>query len=226
MKTEAMDFVLSTLALTLLAVLSAGVAWGVSGLCEPLLGAYHVLVGAAAALLVFGLAAAFLCGLIVKAGLVRPGRYPMGDPLFRWWKLFTVLHEFGRGSLKPFTTVFAVPLVAKLFGAQIGRDIALGGHVVDPQFISIGDEAIVGQDSVVTAHTIVSGTLILAPVFIGARATVGVHAVVMSGVRIGEDAVVAAGAVVPPDTEIPPGELWGGVPARRIKSAAELAAAG
>jgi carbonic anhydrase/acetyltransferase-like protein (isoleucine patch superfamily) len=46
---------------------------------------------------------------------------------------------------------------------------------------------------------------------------VGVNVVIMSGVRIEEDAVIAAGAVVPPNTVILTGELWGGVPARKIK---------
>jgi acetyltransferase-like isoleucine patch superfamily enzyme len=131
-----------------------------------------------------------------------------------------VIYEFGRGALLPFTTVFAKPLVAKLFGTQIGKDIALGGHLVDPEFISIGDEAIIGQDSVITAHTITSGYLILDPVIIGTKATVGVNVVVMSGVKVGEGAILAAGAVVPPNTEIPPGELWGGIPARKLKDAA------
>nr|WP_243748635.1 DapH/DapD/GlmU-related protein [Pseudomaricurvus alcaniphilus] len=138
--------------------------------------------------------------------------------MFTWWKLFTVIYEFGRGALLPFTTVFAKPLVAKLFGASVGKDIALGGHLVDPQLISIGDEAIIGQGSVVTAHTITSGKLILSPVFIHRNATVGVNAVVMSGVSIGEGSVVTAGSVVPPDTKIPAMELWGGMPAKKIKS--------
>ncbi|MFO7706511.1 MAG: DapH/DapD/GlmU-related protein [Halopseudomonas sp.] len=222
MKTEPFDFLLSAIVLTLLAAMALGIAaLGAWGFTRGTFGAYHVLVDLLLFLLVFGLASAVCCRLIVSAGLVRPGTYPMGDPLFRWWKLFTVVYEFGRGALLPFTTVFAKPLVAKLFGAGIGKDIALGGRLVDPQFINIGDEAIVGQDSVITAHTITSGTLVLDPVEIGARATVGVNVVVMSGVRIGEGAIVAAGAVVPPNTLIPPGELWGGIPARKLKDAAE-----
>lgn len=220
MKTEPFDYLLSALVLTLLAAIAGGAtalaAWGFT---RSALGDYHVLADGLLFLLVFGVAAAACCRALLAAGLLRPGTYPMGDPLFRWWKLFTVVYEFGRGALLPFTTVFAKPLVAKLFGAQVGRDIALGGHLVDPQFIAIGDEAIVGQDSVITAHTITSGQLVLDPVRIGARATVGVNAVVMSGVRIGEGAVVAAGAVVPPGTLIPPGELWGGIPARKLKDA-------
>lgn len=218
MKTEPFDYLISSIVITLLAGIAfCAAALGSWGFTRNMLGAYYVLADALLFLLVFGLASAIFCRLLVAAGLLRPGTYPMGDPLFRWWKLFTVVYEFGSGALLPFTTVFTKPVVAKLFGARIGQDIALGGHLVDPQFISIGDEAIVGQDSVITAHTITSGTLVLDPVMIGARATVGVNVVVMSGVRIGEGAIIAAGAVVPPGSVIPHGELWGGIPARKLK---------
>ena len=223
MKTEPFDFLLSAIVLALLAGMAIGAAaLGAWGFTRGALGPYHVLADVLLFLLVFGLASAVCCRLIVSTGLLRPGTYPMGDPLFRWWKLFTVVYEFGRGALLPFTTVFARPVVAKLFGAQIGKDIALGGHLVDPQFIRIGDEAIIGQDSVVTAHTITSGQLILDPVVIGNRATVGVNVVIMSGVKIGEDSVIAAGAVLPPGTVVPVGELWGGIPARKLKDVADI----
>jgi serine acetyltransferase len=221
-KTEPFDYLLSAIVMTLLVTIAGGGAALASwSFTRRMLGAYHVLADALMFLLIFGLAAAACCRLLVAAGMLRPGTYPMGDPLFRWWKLFTVVYEFGRGALLPFTSVFARPLVAKLFGAQIGHDIALGGHLVDPQFIAIGDGAIVGQDAVITAHTITSGQLVLDPVRVGARATVGVKVVVMSGVWIGDGAVIAAGAVVPPGTQIPPGELWGGIPARKLKDVAE-----
>ena len=40
-------------------------------------------------------------------------------------------------------------------------------------------------------------------------------AIVLQGVKIGDGAVVAAGAVVTKD--IPANEVWGGVPAKKIK---------
>lgn len=221
MKTEALDYVLASIALTLLVVIAGGLAAMCAlGLTITWLGPYHVMADIMLFLLFFGLTAAAFCRFLVMTSLLRPGSYSMDDAAFRWWKLFTVVYEFGRGALLPYTTVFAKPLIAKLFGARIGRDIALGGHLVDPQFISISDEAIIGHNSVITAHTITSGTLILKPVKIAARATVGVHAIIMSGVEIGEGAIITPGAVVRPDTIIPPGEMWGGVPAKRLKYAA------
>jgi acetyltransferase-like isoleucine patch superfamily enzyme len=51
----------------------------------------------------------------------------------------------------------------------------------------------------------------------------GVNVVVLKGVTIGRGAVVAAGAVV--TKSIPPYEVWGGVPARRIAQRAAAACA-
>lgn len=222
MKTQPIDFVLSTI---LLSLLSLGALLITGGIASPsysgILGPYAVLLDALLFLLTFGLLCAVSNRCLLKLKPLVPGEHSMDDAIFTWWKLFTVTYEFGRGALLPFTTVFAKPLVASLFGARIGNDIALGGHLVDPEHISIGDEAIIGHNCVITAHTITSGLLILSPVSIGAGATVGVHAVVMSGVQIGAGAVVTAGAVVQPNTTIPAGELWGGIPAVKIKSLAE-----
>ena len=44
---------------------------------------------------------------------------------------------------------------------------------------------------------------------------IGTAAIIMSGVTIGKGSIVAAGSVVTKD--IPPCEIWGGVPAKRIR---------
>lgn len=51
---------------------------------------------------------------------------------------------------------------------------------------------------------------------IGAYAFVSTNAVIMYGINIGEGAVIAAGAVVTKD--VPPYEVWAGVPARKIST--------
>lgn len=52
------------------------------------------------------------------------------------------------------------------------------------------------------------------PVTVGDRAWLGPNCIILPGVTIGEGSVVAGGAVV--TKSIPPYEVWGGVPARRI----------
>lgn len=53
------------------------------------------------------------------------------------------------------------------------------------------------------------------PAVIGDGVWIGARAVVLQGVEIGDRAVIAAGAVV--NRNIPPDEIWGGVPAKFIK---------
>lgn len=53
------------------------------------------------------------------------------------------------------------------------------------------------------------------PVHIGKNVWIGANAVILRGVSIGDGAIVAAGAVV--NHDIPAHEIWGGIPAKKIK---------
>jgi len=55
------------------------------------------------------------------------------------------------------------------------------------------------------------------PVVIGDEVFVGTNAMILKGVTIGARSIVAAGSVV--TKNIPADEVWGGNPARRLKSA-------
>jgi len=52
------------------------------------------------------------------------------------------------------------------------------------------------------------------PIIIGEDVWIGCNAVILKGVVIGDGAIVAAGAVV--NKSIPPNEIWGGIPAKKI----------
>ncbi len=69
----------------------------------------------------------------------------------------------------------------------------------------IQDRSSIGHNAIVHGCTVEEGALI------------GMGAVVMDRAVVGTGAVVAAGAVVLEGTRIGPGELWAGVPARKVK---------
>ena len=74
---------------------------------------------------------------------------------------------------------------------------------------NIGNDVTIGHNVTVHACTIHDGALI------------GMGATLLDFCEIGENAIIAAGALVLQHTKVGPGELWGGVPARFIKMAAE-----
>jgi acetyltransferase-like isoleucine patch superfamily enzyme len=53
-------------------------------------------------------------------------------------------------------------------------------------------------------------------VAIGDGCWIGADVVILPGVNIGDKSVVAAGAVV--SKTVPPGEIWGGVPAKKLRA--------
>ncbi len=83
----------------------------------------------------------------------------------------------------------------------------------------------IGHDTNISSHVkLITGshdiddeeyTADFKPIKIGHHCWIGTGAIVLQGVTIGDGAVVAAGAVVTKD--IPANEVWGGVPAKKIK---------
>lgn len=108
------------------------------------------------------------------------------------------------------TFVNAGSILIARTGIDIGHDALIADHVtiVDHDHASGPTEMPYGQRGYVCA-----------PITIGDRAWIGSHVVIVKGVYIGADAIIAAGAVV--TGEVPAGEVWGGVPARRIRSAVD-----
>jgi len=92
--------------------------------------------------------------------------------------------------------------------------------------ISIGARSVLSQHTIAVAanHDIAGGAQHLhsawsedrTGVMVGENVWVGANCVLLPGTRIGDNSVVAAGSVV--RGEIPAGELWGGVPASKIRS--------
>lgn len=105
-------------------------------------------------------------------------------------------------------------------GVFIGRDTVLSIY----DAIEIGQQTLIGAFCYITANNhrfdrkavpIIEQGYTTAPVKIGSDVWIGAHVVILPGVTIGDGAVIGAGAVVTKD--VPPGQVWVGVPAKFLK---------
>lgn len=106
--------------------------------------------------------------------------------------------------------------------------LGLGTYLGVSAPVTIGSNTIVGAYSYIISANHEYGRRDLpvrdqgfsrAPVIIGDDVWLGTHVVVLPGVTIGTGAIVGAGSVV--TKSIPEYEIWGGVPARKIKDRPE-----
>lgn len=119
-----------------------------------------------------------------------------------------------------FSGLLPVPLMRVFYqclGARMGANSYSVGVMFDPQFVEVGRDSIIGNGALLIPHVIEGSRLAYYPIRIGNNVTVGAHAVILSDVEIGDGAIVAINAVVTKGSRIPPGETWGGTPARRLK---------
>ncbi|HET7826513.1 MAG TPA: DapH/DapD/GlmU-related protein [Anaeromyxobacter sp.] len=190
----------------------------------PPAGAAHALglaVALAAAWFVFGLA------LLVVLPVARWITFARGTPVGRFaylsmgawrWASYNALTLVLRFTFVNWIRVTPfLPLYHRLMGARIGRRVQINTAVVaDQNLIEIGDDTVIGGDVTLVCHSAERGKLVTAPVRIGSRVTIGLMAVVFPGCVIGDDAIIAAGSVLSKGARVGPGEIWAGVPARRV----------
>ncbi len=114
------------------------------------------------------------------------------------------------------TPVPIMRLVYQALGAKLGPNTYSSGIILDPRFVTVGGNTLIGQFSLIVPHVIENEKLAHYPVVIGDNVTIGAHAVVLAGVTIEDNALVATGAIVKKGTHIAAGEVWGGVPAKKL----------
>jgi non-ribosomal peptide synthetase-like protein len=173
-------------------------------------------------LLVIAPALNFLLG-----GRLKPYRGPAISLTALRWYVHCTMTLIVRYSFLDFVTPspFA-ELYYRLMGMKIGRNVTINSTAIaDPSLIEIEDGATIGGSASVLAHYAQGGYLVIAPVKIGAGATIGLRAVIMGGAEVGAKAKVLASSFVLPNTKIPAGETWAGIPAQRIEIARHRASA-
>ncbi|MDD7964592.1 Pls/PosA family non-ribosomal peptide synthetase [Actinomycetospora lemnae] len=179
------------------------------------LGAIEMLV---AQLLIFVFGTLWL--VLVERSVARlQCRAPEGrsiyDPSF--WR-----HErFWKVALPDWVVVFnGTPyknLVWRMLGVRIGKRVFDDGvNLTERTFTTIGDECTFNAQTVLQCHSQEDGAFKSEVITVGAGVTLGVGAFAHYGTTIGDGAVLAPDTFLMKGEEVPPGEYWGGNPARAM----------
>ena len=99
---------------------------------------------------------------------------------------------------------------------KIGRNVDCGAFTLiqAEEIVTLEDDVQIGGGCKIYSVNTIDGTR--GRVIIKSGACVGSNSVVLPGVTIGENAVIGALSLVKGD--IPAGEVWAGVPVRRIRA--------
>ncbi len=174
--------------------------------------------------IIWGIVLLLICGTMGGIFRIRKeeGRYPLRSFITIQWAFSLVSHRVAQMFLGLVIPSFLATMYYRMMGAKIGSGVQLNSiKINDASMVTIGDGVVVGGDATINGHIVESGEIVLAPVNIGDGALIGGGSTVQPGCTIGKGAVVAARAVLPKWTEVPDGEVWGGVPARFIKRVGE-----
>lgn len=144
----------------------------------------------------------------VVAAIVSPEREKL---ILKIWSSVPASHSLEAlvhpsASVSRVASILTGTILSRL--VAVSRGARIGPHAIVNRGATVGHHAMICEFA-----TIGPGATLCGNVRVGRGATVGAGATILEGREIGERAVVGAGAVVTQD--VPPGEDWRGVPARR-----------
>ena len=116
----------------------------------------------------------------------------------------------------PLLPIPASRVFHQILGTKFGSGSYSAGIILDPPYVEMGENSIIGFSAILCSHAFESDRVSFEKIIIGNNVTIGLRTMIMPGVRIEDNAIVAAGALVTKNTHIKNGEVWAGIPAKRI----------
>ncbi len=186
--------------------------------------ANYIIYGLSAGLafMIYILSLLFFSGMTQRIIHVRVPEDKIVDKLESWttvrWAVCAHLHRCTHPVL-----VHTIPspicnAYYRLAGAKIGKGVQINTiNLNDPSTVTIGDKVVIGGRSVINGHLVEKGQIVLARVKLEAGCLIGAGSTIQPGVRIGKGAVIATNGLVGKWKDIPDGEVWAGLPVKKIK---------
>lgn len=167
----------------------------------------------AATLIPFALLTIAVSAKWLVLGRIRPGRYPLwGTYYLRWW--------FAQGltAAAPLNLLAGtplLPLVYRLFGARIGRNVQIGtDQIAAFDLISIGAGSSIDDAAALLGAVVEDDELVIGPITIGRGCFIGACAVLREHSEMEDGARLEDLSLLPHGARIPSGETWAGSPAQ------------
>ena len=168
------------------------------------------------------LAFSSLLQFIIRVRVKEHSIFPLQSFIAIRWGFCGQIGRCTRPVLQHLVPSFLANIYFRISGATVGPGAQINtANINDPGLITIGKDVVIGGAAVINGHLFERGELIFSPVNIGDNALIGTGVMIQPGVQIGAGAVIASQAVVPKYKVIPAGEVWGGIPARKIKDSSD-----
>jgi len=134
------------------------------------------------------------------------------------WAFLNVIDRLAKPCVHHMVPSWITDFYYRALGCKIGKDCFVSSdRINDPYLVTIGDNSIIGSKVIITPHIAEKNEIVFSPITIGDNCLIGLGAQINPGCNIGDGAVIASRAIVPKYTNVPPGEVWAGIPAKKIK---------
>ncbi len=161
--------------------------------------------------------------------IIEPGIYPRYSSLGRLVAVRITADGIFKSMLKVYTAlpfiwgILLFPQLMRLYGLKVGKNVYITTrtYIETAGLVEIGDNSFIGYNSVVTGHANEGTSIVVSPTKIGKNCMVGTYSIVACGVEFGDNSILGAKSGVKKGEKIPPGEVWIGLPAQKLRNRGE-----
>ena len=152
----------------------------------------------------------------------KPGtyEYTFANKMAYKWIVICYIYTPIRKIFETFAMGGAKYRYYRMLGMKIGENTLVGGTIMDPCLTEIGDNCTMGLFSCIYGHIhdYEKGVIILEKIKIGNNCIIGAGAFIMPGAILEDNVKLAAGSFVTKGQVLKKGKVYGGIPAKEIKS--------